>query len=849
MKNAVMSKGFISAIVIVFFLSVSVVGCGKGKKEEIPSSAATSASEDIKIPEPPGEPIIETGDGQQQAPVQQNQPDQQVPYQQPAGGNVIVNNYPSSSGLNSNVFGAIPWWALRGGNTLVPGLGNPPPGMPQVESTGGIIVYSVGFIPDGSNQYASETEIGQRGTLYGFFANQYDTAKILHGVITVNGNTERDDNVLVPAYATRGFTKPYTFPSIGSHKLQFSIDGLSDADRARNVAGNEVMVIPVPVGPGAGGGQAAVGSKDIVAVSVGFKPDGSDDWVQSARVGQQGMLQGYVRNNFPEGKNVKVALGHFDVLVRQDVVYIEPQSSYLFEKPFSFPRAESYMLIIAVNQDDAIREEGPGVADNNMASSQFVATAADDLPNLTWRPLNSFVETDDAGHQTIIRGSPAHVKIDQRFRMNSEVLNTGGAPSEACVVAAKPVNMANMEQFDNIEYPVDALQSGQGQCVSSGGWFCYTKPGDYTIKMIVNESGAVQESNRADNVQEFHFVADPLSPEEANKPNMKALFLLIWNTDERVIESTITGQPIKIYARVKNTGPVDINNAKVVIMDLTTNETLHDELVTLIPGIDKSINIDHAFTTAGPHEIAVKIDPDGDTIRNERNRDDNEAHDTVTVGLGQTQGSGPAPLRLAATPKPDAIATDIGFIPDGERDYMEEVTAGKKGTIYAVYDNTTAADIRNLKVQVRVDGQIVRDSVKTYLRKGERGTISISNYWFNTGRHKMNLILDPDSTLTEFNENNNNVGHYITAVRRQQPRNYNTPANYTGFFDPFKHVDTPGNGGSTPPPTTTPPTYKPPRTTPTFTTYGGDQGSSSSGTATTTTAKKKTPFTVKGLGQ
>ena len=106
MSGIIKAKGIISAIVIVFFLSVSVAGCSKGKKEEAPPSTNTSVSEDIKIPEPPGEPIIETGDGQQQTPAQQNQPDQQVPYQQPIGGNVIVNNYPQSAGsafVNSGV--------------------------------------------------------------------------------------------------------------------------------------------------------------------------------------------------------------------------------------------------------------------------------------------------------------------------------------------------------------------------------------------------------------------------------------------------------------------------------------------------------------------------------------------------------------------------------------------------------------------------------------------------------------------------------------------------------------------------------------------------------------------------
>ena len=845
MRDTLRVRGLISASMVFFLLSACLIGCGsKGKKEEAPPSSTSPSPENIKIPEPPGAPIIETVPGQPEGPVMQGQPVQGTPYQQPSGGNVVVNNYPPSSGATSSVFGAIPWWALWGGSTLAPSFGNPPPGAPPVESTGGIIVYNVGFIPDGSNQYAAQTDVGQHGILYGFFANKYDTAKDLRGVLSVDNSVQKDETVLVPAFSTRGFTQPYVFPTIGRHKLWFTIDGLSDADRTRNVATYDIMVVPVPVGPG--GGQAAVNQKDVVAVSVGFKPDGSDGWAQSAKVGQQGVLQGYIDNNFPVGINVAVKLGYFDTLVRGDTVYIEPHARYLFEKPFSFPRAENYMLIISVNQDNAVHEEGPGVADNNMASLPFVVTNADNLPDLTWKVWNRFVDTDDSGHQTIIRESPVHVKVDQRFRMTDDVVNCGGAPSGPCTVVARPTSMAHVESLDNTECPVRALDPGQAQSASSG-WFCFTKPGDYTIKLVVNEAGAAQESNADNNAEEFHFVADPLPPEDVNKPNLKAIEVTFYTpVGGRVINETITGQNVLITGDIKNTGPVPVPGGVVVMEDKADGSNLTTQTLEGVLDPDNSIRIsaEKIFTTAGPHEIWLKIDPDGTSIPNERNKTpgDNCAWKTIIVGLGQTQGRGPQ--RLAASAKPDAIATDIGFIPNGERDYADVVTAGKKGTIYAVYDNTAAQDIRNLRVQVLVDGRIIRDSVKTYLRKGERGTISVSNFWFNEGRHKMNLILDPNNELPESNKQNNNVGHYIDAVPRQQPRNYSTPTGFPGLFNPSVHTGT-NDGGGTP----TPPTYTPP-TTPTFTTYGGDQGSSSSTTSTGTFTKKKTPkLTVKGLGK
>ncbi|MCX5666222.1 MAG: hypothetical protein NT036_04170, partial [Candidatus Omnitrophica bacterium] len=210
--------------------------------------------------------------------------------------------------------------------------------------------------------------------------------------------------------------------------------------------------------------------------------------------------------------------------------------------------------------------------------------------------------------------------------------------------------------------------------------------------------------------------------------------------------------------------------------------------------------------------------------------------------IGHPSDSGPEKPK---SEPPDARAVDIGFIPNGAKDYLDEIYQGEKGSIYAAFSNDSKADIKNLKVQILIAGKVIRQSVKPLVKAGATDSIQVDNYWFNTfGKHKLSLIVDPDNSIKESNEKNNNVGHTINVIPRAKPRTSSYDgASAAAVSDILGSLGKPKKPGtSSPPPYTPPTTYTPPRVTTTTV----DQGGSSSGTTT----QKKTPtFTVKGLGK
>lgn len=806
-------KGLISAIIIALFIPACLVGCGKIKKEETPPTTTTSASEEIKIPEAPSEPIVDVGNAQPQG-----------------QSTTIINNYvPAQQGAPAGW--SIPLGGIIGSLAAGAGTGpfgsNPPPVASSGGGTGGIVVYSVGFIPDNAAGYVNTVDVGQMGKISALFANKFGEAKDLNIKLYVNNDLVVDEVRSVAAYTNGVYATPPTAPPVArSYALRLSIDPVGDEDPSDNSASSTLTALPPPAG-----------SIDLSGSRINFVDD-TGALINQTTVGQPGKITMVIFNSGPATAiNVPVQAMDGERFAGGSVVAsVQPnQDTNAPSVPYTFITPGLHTLRLRVNPSNDPPETNAN--NNETCSFQVNVLPAGGQPGvvdgiqLRWKRtpqllVGSFSDTEPRNFTA---------PIGEKFCIRDTIVNNGREPSGDFKMKfiAAPGARPGTEFTSTTRVSIPS----SGSMYEFTPWLYYERPGTYDVAMTIDPDNSLRGGP---DTQTCRVTVRPLNAEELRRPNLATDELkLFMPTGSEEIHETVTGQQIKISANLKNTTANNVANAKIAFL-YDDEQPIVDTILSVAPNSTTRVLASHVFRDPGPHRILMRIDPEGTTIPNELYTWDNVSFNNITIAAAQTQGPAPAPLRLAASAKPDVIATDIGFIPNGERDYMDEVTAGRKGSIYAVYDNTTADDIRNLKVQIRVDGQVVREAVKPYLRKGERATISVSDYWFNKGRHKMNLLVDPDNTLKESKENNNNVGHYITAVARQQPRNYDTPVNYTGFFDPFKHIDTPSGGTTTPPST-----YTPPRV---YTSGGVDQGSSSTSTTTTTTTKK-TAYTVKPLGK
>jgi len=257
---------------------------------------------------------------------------------------------------------------------------------------------------------------------------------------------------------------------------------------------------------------------------------------------------------------------------------------------------------------------------------------------------------------------------------------------------------------------------------------------------------------------------------------------------------------------------------------------------------------------AGTYRMDVEIDTDPHKT-DDTKRSNNTSYHGFTVFERGHFGTGTVQSRQTAAEgdsgrgekmlkrEPDARAGDIGFIPNSARDYVDEVYQGEKGSLYGVFYNDSDVDIKNLKVQILVDGRVIRNSVKMLMKAGESASFKFSNYWFNTlGSHKVSLIVDPDNQIKELDEKNNRIGHTVNVIPRPRPRattyDNSGAAALSGFLGTLGKGKGTGGGGPAPS------VYTPPAT-PRVTTTVVDQGGSSG----TTTKKTAPTFTTKGLGK
>jgi hypothetical protein len=211
--------------------------------------------------------------------------------------------------------------------------------------------------------------------------------------------------------------------------------------------------------------------------------------------------------------------------------------------------------------------------------------------------------------------------------------------------------------------------------------------------------------------------------------------------------SPVPGDNVTIGNVVKNDGDAVANITVEFGMD---GIKISDRVfATIGAGAQKSMSFSWTATTPGPHEIYMKVDPANIVV--ETNENDNIATTIIQVA----SGAQPPDLNWNTSVTPSPLSPN----------------AGENTGIIANF-NLNTGTVNNLKVKATIDGSPVWEKIYPTVNVGSTG---ISFNWIAVeGSHQISVILDPDNTIVESYENNNET-IYTINVKPPLPQEMNGP--------------------------------------------------------------------------
>lgn len=360
------------------------------------------------------------------------------------------------------------------------------------------------------------------------------------------------------------------------------------------------------------------------------------------------------------------------------------------------------------------------------------------------------------------------VAIGQTVSVRGEVVNSGEIPAETVIVKMEnPQATPSGLSFTTI---FGGLQPGETKTFTSPV-FSYSTIGDKRVDLIIDPDNRLQnEMNRANNSAIGRIRVRSQRADEARCPNLKAVYIgaRAAGTDH-YIQYAVQGEPVELACLIDNTSGVNIH-AKVEVRMLGTDELLGQFFIYVAAHTRGTGVITHSFERAGFNQFKMIIDPDRTTISEESMLDDNVVIGGVNITASEEPQSTqavrriePTGVRLEQIPQPDARATSISFVPEGQFAAEGQTVVGQRGSVYAEFRNDGEKDMPFVNFCIKLDGRTIMQGERTAF-SGETVRLRLDDIWFSSpGRHKLSLILDADNQLAEKKENNNTISCYVNV--------------------------------------------------------------------------------------
>ncbi len=392
------------------------------------------------------------------------------------------------------------------------------------------------------------------------------------------------------------------------------------------------------------------------------------------------------------------------------------------------------------------------------------------IPNLVVR-ANDIVFAP----QTPVEGDPVTVTVTIR--------NEGiGDATDVLVVLSDVTNGG--EELIGDPHTIPTVAAGSSVVISAT-YDTTGKVGDRRIQVSIDPDGAIEESDKRDNVA----LRTLRVASEAERPEpMPNLLVVTENISFNPITPTV-GSPVTVTVMVSNTGEAPATDVVVEFVDITGDdaEVIGREQITGTLAAGRSgrarIVYDTTGLSAGVRTIQVTADPDG--VIDETDDTDNQATGTFTITQPAENGDAadvapPEPVSTEAAlpesasaeappgldlPNLSVAAEDLVIF---RADYVAVAAADATGfvTIAATIRNIGAVDVGGVAVQFVVmtprGWEVLGEQQVGYLPAGENATVEMAVAAARAlNFRELRVLVDPQNAIFEADKRNNRASMVI----------------------------------------------------------------------------------------
>ena len=619
------------------------------------------------------------------------------------------------------------------------------PGLVAAGAPADLLGTSLSFIPDGSQQPASEVTVGQKGTFNStvFNAGGTDANSVLVRFEVDDANSgEATIPVVSQSQEAQSSSIAYTFNDLGLRTIHLAIDPnnqVVESDEGNN--GDLTTTVNVVAAPGPGGGQAAVvEGPDLLGSRLYFKPAGSQQQILQTVAGQAGDLGATIFNaGTAEAANATGRIEIDGVSAGNVTFGVTPAGQAsppgLVSHTFSEPGTYSLRLFV----DPFPGETNTNNNDDTTATIEVLAAVPPDPGNVP--------ATID------LTGSSIYFVPD----------NTGDAAlsttvGQSALIKGAIFNSGNATAFDVL---VRATDNGAdaGQCtvssVDAGGEanippipYTFATPDLHTLQLVINPFNNPRETNPNNNnnlsidINVLPAPGEPPQEEVLPKISIANLDFLDQTTGSSLTDTT-TDKPGFIFMMLFNDSDTPASNVEYYFMmdgrdkPMETAPSIAAHSVFTKTYDPLTLNPD--FYTVGVHSIGL-------FIKNGQPIEIPSGSGSRVISVGMTD-----PVPPTSDEQHPIKASGIAYTySDGVP--LNVAETGKDGYIYASVQNLTDHVIENANFNIYLAGQRIGPDGPRRIEAGGYATERIPKKFDQPGRYKMELSVtgerDPDYNYT-----------------------------------------------------------------------------------------------------
>jgi hypothetical protein len=232
---------------------------------------------------------------------------------------------------------------------------------------------SIGFMPDDSVRYTSQTIMGKQGVIRTTFSNGFNYDANLRVKIIDGENILSDVILAVPRRSQGAYFVKHIFDTPGMHKIVLGVYQAETAYQERNSINNEMTAV-INVTPPAEDVMANKNSapKDIAARSISFQPEGSVAAVNTVETGVLGRIKLDYTSTFTANSDLVISWLIDSNVIAETAVNNVPPGDHYSLMGYTFDASGTHDIAAEIRLAGGGKTEESDTQ-NNRAEAQVVA--------------------------------------------------------------------------------------------------------------------------------------------------------------------------------------------------------------------------------------------------------------------------------------------------------------------------------------------------------------------------------------------------------------------------------------------------------------------------------------------